>query len=182
MIIIPTFLKGNYMAKIPQISAGKGAEIGEFDLADCYFNAGAALHAVAYDGITKGADGIGGSAGEFFLGHFLIAFFNIRHSIELRMKNLATLLGITLKSGHNLEKLWDEIMKSPRINANETVVTAGLLELVKYDVLKDEELFRYERHNKLRTVIKDYPAIQPETFDLLGKTNDALRQAMLELV
>ena len=168
------------MAKIPQIIAGKGSEIGEFDLADCYYNAGAILHAASYDGITKNAQGhIGGPTDEFFQGNFLVALFNIRHAIELRMKNLATLLKVALKSGHNLEKLWDEILKSPRINAKETIVTAGLLELAKYDVLKDEELFRYERHNKLAQALKDYPAIQPNTFDLLGETYHALRDAML---
>jgi HEPN domain-containing protein len=168
------------MVKIPQINAGKGTEIGKFDLADCYFNSGAMLHAAAYDGIVKNAQScIVAPTDEFFLGYFLVAFFNIRHAIELRMKNLAALLGIPSKNGHDLEKLWDEISKSTQINVNETIVTAGLLELVKYDVLKDEQLFRYEQHNKISAVLKNYPAIAPSTFGILGDTYYALREATL---
>ena len=171
------------MTKIPQIPASKGSNIGDFDLADCFFQSGELLYAAAYDGITKNAMGrIGFPADEFFHGHFIVAFYNFRHAIELKMKQVALLLEITKWHGHKLSDLWDEILKHPQIKSNETIVTEALLVLADYDVLQDEELFRYSQRNKFpNQLLQDYPAIQTESFHLLGKAYHSLSEAILLL-
>lgn len=147
------------------------------------FQSGEMLYAAAYDGITKNATRrIGFPTDEYFHGHFIVAFYNFRHAIELKMKQLALLLGITKRYGHKLSDLWDEVLKHAKITANETIVTEALLVLADYDVLQDEELFRYSQRNKSpNQLLQDYPAIQSDSFHLLGKAYCLLSEAILLL-
>lgn len=164
------------MLKIPKIPAGKGNEIGNFNLASCFFHAGATLYAAAYDGITKNVrGGIGCPTDEYFHGHFIVAFYNFRHALELIMKELAEALNVSA-DGHNLGQLWKDLRTHPQVNQEEAVISEALLVLTEYNILKDEQLFRYTQHKKSSIrPLKNYPAIATRSFESLSAAYQGIR-------
>ena len=148
-----------------------------FDMLSCYVGSAMSLHANVMDGIADNLKNSNGKlTNEILIEQIITAFYLSRHALELAIKALIKITTGNDEQGHNLEKLWEKIPKQNDVLKE--IVKKPFDILKKYDLLENEELFRY--HINKRGIALKNLIIERNDFDLLVDAIWSIRQIILE--
>lgn len=156
-----------------KMSLNQSEKLGDFFVADCFYKSADFLVNNILPEIRKNNEKILGrrslSTNDYWYRMLIPAFYLYRHTLELYMKKLASTLDMEVK-GHDVHKIWKEISNELEISEISEVENAmGVLS--KYEILEDEQLFRYETHNRGQR-LSELSSIKEEDFNMLARACD----------
>jgi hypothetical protein len=169
------------MSPILEFSATTNTLKNHFDVLSCFLESASTLRSIARDGIAaNGEPQAGIPRNDFWNEHLITAFFLLRHAIELAVKALIKEIKNEDINGHNIKKLWEENIPNHQNMLPEKIKEAFDV-LAKYNILKDEQLFRYHADNSGNKLNAMQP-IPNDDFDALEIAAWAIRQKTLEYI
>lgn len=148
---------------------------------DFYFNNAQLLYGEAVDGMASN-NRIGNLTSEFYQHKFILAFFLMRHSLELGFKALLNKDNTNVKMSHDLDKLWEKITNYPEISqilVDEVQQAKNIL--TKYYLWNDAQIIRYHI-DKNGNMTKNFPAIDLADFEPLIGLITTVRHINLEYI
>ncbi len=161
------------MPYLLDISVSTSDISSNLELLDCFEISAKMLYTFAHDEKTKPQLG----TVDFSNKYLIISLYLFRHSIELGIKALIEAITTESFYHHDIEEIWNEIPKVYKLFLSGNGKLGNAINVLKkYQILNDEQLFRYHIDQNENS-LKKLPVISNPDYETLLAFVERIQQA-----